>query len=143
MRPARCGGRLATSHVLRIGRGPCTTLSLPHACWLCLDCAHQPQVASLTPTPTPNPNPTRLPQFKKGDKVFALTPGFYNATQEGCYAEYVAAEADWVARVPDNLPLEQVPFVGRSTCGVCCRSALVCGLVWSAGGWRAFPATYP
>ena len=39
--------------------------------------------------------------------MFALTPGFFNASPEGCYAEFVAADADWVARVPDNLPLEQ------------------------------------
>ena len=68
--------------------------------------------------------PTRLPQFKKGDKVFCLTPGFFNATPEGCYAEYVAAEADWVARVPDALPLDKVgPLGGRGQegcgCGFC------------------------
>ncbi|KAI8468220.1 MAG: putative zinc-binding dehydrogenase [Monoraphidium minutum] len=45
-------------------------------------------------------------KFKKGDKVFALTPGYFNATPEGCYAEYVAADPAWVARVPDNLPLD-------------------------------------
>jgi NADPH:quinone reductase-like Zn-dependent oxidoreductase len=72
--------------------------------------------------------------------VFALTPGFFNATQDGeagrgcqqlrgvactpcaavpavptdtpcvplagCYAEYVACDEAWLARVPDNLPLE-------------------------------------
>lgn len=65
-------------------------------------------------------------KFSKGDKVFALTPGYFNATPEGCYAEYVAAEADWVARVPDNLPLEQVHR---------CASGLhlcLCGLGWEA-----------
>lgn len=53
-------------------------------------------------------------QFKKGDKVFALTPGFYNATPDGCYAEYVVAEEGWLARVPDALPLAEaagVPLV--------------------------------
>ncbi|GAB4822686.1 hypothetical protein N2152v2_009732 [Parachlorella kessleri] len=55
-----------------------------------------------------------LARFKKGDKVFALTPGYYNETPEGCYAEYVVAEEGWVARVPDNLPLDEaagVPLV--------------------------------
>jgi len=27
--------------------------------------------------------PSMLVQFKKGDKVFALTPGYYNETPEG------------------------------------------------------------
>lgn len=46
-------------------------------------------------------------KFKKGDKVLALTPGFFNNTPDGCYAEFVAAEADWLARVPDSLPLDE------------------------------------
>ncbi|GAB4822682.1 hypothetical protein N2152v2_009728 [Parachlorella kessleri] len=53
-------------------------------------------------------------KFQKGDKVFALTPGYYYVTPEGCYAEYVLAEEGWVARVPDNLPLDEaagVPLV--------------------------------
>jgi NADPH:quinone reductase-like Zn-dependent oxidoreductase len=36
------------------------------------------------------------------------------ASHPGCYAEYVVAEEGWLARVPDNLPLEQaggVPLV--------------------------------
>ena len=63
--------------------------------------------ADPPPPPTP-PLPPPCPlQFKVGDKVFALTPGFFNASGQGCYAEFVAADADWVARVPDNLPLDQ------------------------------------
>ncbi|KIZ04982.1 putative Quinone-oxidoreductase [Monoraphidium neglectum] len=53
-------------------------------------------------------------KFKPGDKVFALHPGYFNATPAGTYAEYVVAEADWLAKVPDNLPLEKaagVPLV--------------------------------
>ncbi|PSC70610.1 NADPH:quinone reductase [Micractinium conductrix] len=53
-------------------------------------------------------------KWKKGDKVFALTPGFTNSTAEGCYAEYVACDEGWLAAVPDNLPVEQaagVPLV--------------------------------
>ncbi len=67
-------------------------------------------------------------KFKKGDKVFALTPGYFNATPEGCYAEYVAAEADWVARVPDTLPLEQVRRCAFVVLRVC-----LCGSGWEAG----------
>lgn len=53
-------------------------------------------------------------KFKKGDKVFVMTPGYFNATPDGTYSEYVVADAGWVARVPDNLPLKEaagVPLV--------------------------------
>lgn len=33
--------------------------------------------------PTPHPPPPCLLQFKEGDKVFALTPGFFNTTPDG------------------------------------------------------------
>ncbi|KIZ04980.1 putative quinone-oxidoreductase, chloroplastic [Monoraphidium neglectum] len=46
-------------------------------------------------------------KFKPGDKVFALTPGYYNSTAAGTYAEYVVADPAWLAKVPDNLPLEE------------------------------------
>lgn len=47
-------------------------------------------------------------RFKKGDAVFALHPGFFNDRQDGCYAEYVAADEAWLARVPtDKLPLSE------------------------------------
>lgn len=136
-------------------------------------------MSSTLPLRRRGPRP-RLLQFKKGDKVFALTPGFFNNTPDGasrlllhklwgeggrlavsltqrrvhfapppspsalpqaplplrsapsflqlcrapqisahthpagCYAEYVVAEEGWLAKVPDNLPLEQaagVPLV--------------------------------
>jgi NADPH:quinone reductase-like Zn-dependent oxidoreductase len=43
-------------------------------------------------------------------QIYSLTPPFV----AGTYAEYVVAEADWLAKVPDNLPLEKaagVPLV--------------------------------
>eukprot|EP00887_Chlorella_sp_A99_P006514 scaffold3.g6514.t1 len=54
-------------------------------------------------------------QFKKGDRVMALTPGFFNTEPSGTYAEFVVAEESWLARVPGALPLEQaggLPLVG-------------------------------
>ncbi len=36
----------------------------------------------------------------------------------GCYGEYVVAEEGWVARVPDNLPLDEaagVPLVALTS----------------------------
>ncbi|GAB4822684.1 hypothetical protein N2152v2_009730 [Parachlorella kessleri] len=74
----------------------------------------------LSPSLAPASTPLLLSsvQFKKGDKVFALTPGFFIQTPEGCYAEYVVAEEGWVARVPDNLPLDEaagVPLVALTS----------------------------
>lgn len=114
--------------------------------------------------------------FKKGDKVFALTPGaqppprfrppsrrrppshrwracplrppcadasalpcaagFFNATPDGCYAEYVVADEAWLARVPDNLPLEAaagVPLVALTG-----WQALLQAGAKEAAGKRAF-----
>ncbi|BDA49570.1 Reticulon-4-interacting protein 1, mitochondrial [Coccomyxa sp. Obi] len=46
-------------------------------------------------------------KWKKGDRVFGLTPGFRWDTDEyGSYAEYTASHEDWLARVPSTLRLD-------------------------------------
>lgn len=122
MRPARCGGACrcwayCSADMMRAVHAMhgCTQswlqgLPMPpaHATMPCLPVPARPLADCACKCAAP------LPQFKKGDKVFCLTPGFFNATPEGCYAEYVAAEADWLARVPDALPLDKVRALGGS-----------------------------
>lgn len=53
-------------------------------------------------------------KIKKGDKVFALTFGYFNEIQEGSYCQYVAVPEADVALLPPNLPATQagaVPLV--------------------------------
>lgn len=53
-------------------------------------------------------------QFKKGDRVFGLTPWFWMTFKEGTYAEYVSAKEEWLAHCPKSLPLHeagQAPLV--------------------------------
>lgn len=54
-------------------------------------------------------------RFKKGDAVAALTPGFFVFTQDGTYCQYVVADEDWVAKVPEGVDVNTaggVPLVG-------------------------------
>eukprot|EP00879_Flechtneria_rotunda_P018308 GHRR01019205.1.p1 GENE.GHRR01019205.1~~GHRR01019205.1.p1 ORF type:complete len:277 (+),score=98.31 GHRR01019205.1:688-1518(+) len=53
-------------------------------------------------------------QFKKGDAVAALAPGYYTDTQEGTYAQYAAVEEDHLARLPEGVSVDTaggVPLV--------------------------------
>lgn len=53
--------------------------------------------------------------FKPGDKVFALAPWYLgNEHAVGGYSELVSPKQEWLARVPETLPLDEaggVPLV--------------------------------
>ena len=80
--------------------------------------------------------------FKRGDAVMALTPGFFGKTQAGCYAEFVAADEAWLARVPtEQLPLERaagLPLVALTAWQALRQAAPVAGervvITAAAGG---------
>lgn len=53
-------------------------------------------------------------KFKKGDRVAALTWGYYN-TQEGAWAEHAVVKEEFLAKLPSSIPLNTaggIPLVG-------------------------------
>lgn len=61
--------------------------------------------------------------YKPGDKVFALTPWYLGSEHSvGGYCEIVSVKEEWLANVPESLPLDEaggVPLVALTAVQVC------------------------